>query len=183
MQCCDAPQAPKFTLLIFNSVSVLLETQFMSRYKPGDCIEGAGGTKAGDYILPEITTLLLVGPRGAGKSTLVNRITRVFDKDDDPFAPDRAQVSRKFLYRFLGCCFMAMCNWTCLSLTVYFARKFKIKWYTFSSGVPHSEEFNCYMYLWYTELIKRSTEKFQYAAAVDDKGNQPWGNNDMVSSL
>ena len=72
----------------------------MSRYKPGDCIEGAGGTKAGDYILPEITTLLLVGPRGAGKSTLVNRITRVFDKDDVPFAPDRAQVSRKFLYCF-----------------------------------------------------------------------------------
>ncbi|KAF8666273.1 hypothetical protein HU200_053696 [Digitaria exilis] len=31
--------------------------------------------------------------RGAGKSTLVNRITRVFDKDDDPFAPDRAQIS------------------------------------------------------------------------------------------
>jgi ABC-type branched-subunit amino acid transport system ATPase component len=36
-----------------------------------------------------------VGPRGSGKSTLVNRITRVFDKDDDPFAPDRAQVSCK----------------------------------------------------------------------------------------
>jgi hypothetical protein len=110
VQCCDAPQVPKFTLLIFDPVSVLLETQSMSRYKPGDCIEGAGGTKAGDYILPEIATLLLVGPRGAGKSTLVNRITRVFDKDDDPFAPDRAQVSRKFLYCFLGCCFMAMCN-------------------------------------------------------------------------
>jgi GTPase SAR1 family protein len=54
-----------------------------------------GGTKAGDYVLPDITTLLLVGPRGAGKSTLVNRITRVFDKDDDHFAPDRAQVSCK----------------------------------------------------------------------------------------
>lgn len=70
---------------------------YSSRYKPGDCIEGAGGAKAGDYILPEVTTLLLVGPRGAGKSTLVNRITRVFDKDDDPSAPDRAQVSGKVL--------------------------------------------------------------------------------------
>lgn len=39
----------------------------MSRYKPGDWIEEAGGTKAADYVLPEITTLLLVGPRGAGK--------------------------------------------------------------------------------------------------------------------
>lgn len=65
----------------------------MSRYKPGYWIEGVGGTKAGDYVLPDITTLLLVGPRGAGKSTLVNRITQVFDKDDDHFIPDRAQVS------------------------------------------------------------------------------------------
>jgi stage III sporulation protein SpoIIIAA len=76
----------------------------MSRYKPGDWIEGAGGTKVGDYVLPEITTLLLVGPRGAGKSTLVNRITRVFDKDVDPFAPDRVQVSRK-LDNLFKCCF------------------------------------------------------------------------------
>jgi GTPase SAR1 family protein len=43
-----------------------------------------------------------VGPRGSGKSTLVNRITRVFDKDDDPFAPDRAQVSCKFYPFFFG---------------------------------------------------------------------------------
>jgi stage III sporulation protein SpoIIIAA len=83
---------------------VLLESQSMSRYKPGDWIEGAGGTKVGDYVLPEITTLLLVGPRGAGKSTLVNRITRVFDKDVDPFAPDRVQVSRK-LDNLFKCCF------------------------------------------------------------------------------
>ncbi|RZS04801.1 hypothetical protein BHM03_00035174 [Ensete ventricosum] len=63
------------------------------RHKPGDWIEEAGGTTAGDYEIPEAITLLLVGPRGSGKSTLVNRITRVFD--DDLSAPDRAQVSRE----------------------------------------------------------------------------------------
>lgn len=86
----------KFTLLCSYLVDALLESQPMIRYKPGDWIEGVGGAKAGHFVLPEITTLLLVGPRGSGKSTLVNRITRVFDKDDVPFAPDRAQVSRKF---------------------------------------------------------------------------------------
>lgn len=79
----------------------------MNRYKPGCWIEGVGDTKGGDYLLPDTTTLLLVGPRGAGKSTLVNRITRVFDKDDDPFAPERAQVSCKscqFRARYFDMC-------------------------------------------------------------------------------
>ncbi|XP_052157381.1 uncharacterized protein LOC127775112 isoform X2 [Oryza glaberrima] len=67
--------------------------ELIRRYKPGDLVEGVCGTKSGDYVLPDITTFLLVGPRDAGKSALVNRITRVFDKDDDPDAPDRAQVS------------------------------------------------------------------------------------------
>lgn len=72
----------------------LLEAkELIRRYKPGDWVEGVGGAKAGQFVLPEITTLLLVGPRGSGKSTLVNRITKVFDKDDNPFAPARAQVS------------------------------------------------------------------------------------------
>jgi hypothetical protein len=44
----------------------------MSRYKPGNIIERAGGTKAGDYILLEITNLLVVDPRGAGKIAFVN---------------------------------------------------------------------------------------------------------------
>ena len=92
----------KLTLLCSYLVDASLESQPLSRYKPGDWVEGVGGAKAGHFLLPEITTLLLVGPRGSGKSTLVNRITRVFDKDDDPFAPDRAQVSCKFYPFFLG---------------------------------------------------------------------------------
>ncbi|XP_065873314.1 uncharacterized protein [Euphorbia lathyris] len=60
-------------------------------YMPGGWIEKAGGMKLQDYNVPETTTLLLVGPKGSGKSSLVNRISRVFE--EDKFAPDRAQVS------------------------------------------------------------------------------------------
>ncbi|KAL6547906.1 hypothetical protein OROHE_009611 [Orobanche hederae] len=43
------------------------------------------------YDVPETTCLILVGPSGSGKSSLINRISKVFD--DDKFAPERAQVS------------------------------------------------------------------------------------------
>ncbi|PAN20581.1 hypothetical protein PAHAL_3G374200 [Panicum hallii] len=152
VQCCDAPQVPKFTLLIFDPVSVLLETQSMSRYKPGDCIEGAGGTKAGDYILPEIATLLLVGPRGAGKSTLVNRITRVFDKDDDPFAPDRAQVSRNsksygtlLLWEYpIPRNSTAICIYDTQSLSSNQQNNFKMLQQWMTKGISHAETTMCF---------------------------------------
>ncbi|XWS36597.1 hypothetical protein CRYUN_Cryun20dG0098300 [Craigia yunnanensis] len=60
-------------------------------YVPGAWIENAGGLKLGDYDVPETTSLLLIGPKGCGKSSLVNRISRVFE--DDKFAPERAQIS------------------------------------------------------------------------------------------
>ncbi|KAM3373834.1 hypothetical protein P3S68_012548 [Capsicum galapagoense] len=60
-------------------------------YTPGSWIEEVGGMKASDYNIPKKMTLLLIGPRGSGKSSLVNKISRVFD--DDPFTPERAQVS------------------------------------------------------------------------------------------
>ncbi|XWS47191.1 hypothetical protein CRYUN_Cryun14cG0131900 [Craigia yunnanensis] len=60
-------------------------------YAPGAWIENAGGLKLSDYDVPKTTSLLLIGPKGCGKSSLVNRISRVFE--DDKFAPERAQVS------------------------------------------------------------------------------------------
>ncbi|KAH0663530.1 hypothetical protein KY290_030369 [Solanum tuberosum] len=60
-------------------------------YTPGSWIEEVGGMKASDYNIPKKMTLLLIGPRGSGKSCLINKISRVFD--DDPFTPERAQVS------------------------------------------------------------------------------------------
>lgn len=68
-------------------------------YTPGSWIEEVGGMKASDYNIPKKITLLLIGPRGSGKSSLVNKISRVFD-DDDPFTPERAQVSCTFCFSF-----------------------------------------------------------------------------------
>ncbi|KAJ7543173.1 hypothetical protein O6H91_09G027900 [Diphasiastrum complanatum] len=59
------------------------------RYTPGNWLVGRGGTRSG-YAIPAVTTLLIVGPVGAGKSTLINNIIRVVDKTDHGF--DRAQT-------------------------------------------------------------------------------------------
>ncbi|XP_004292355.1 PREDICTED: uncharacterized protein LOC101301843 [Fragaria vesca subsp. vesca] len=58
-------------------------------YTPGAWIESVGAMKLMDYDVPKTTCLLLVGPTGSGKSSLVNKISKVFDR----FASQRAQVS------------------------------------------------------------------------------------------
>ncbi|KAL5702879.1 hypothetical protein ACHQM5_028042 [Ranunculus cassubicifolius] len=60
-------------------------------YKPGVWSEEVGCLTMDDYDIPKTTTLLLVGLSGSGKSSLVNRISRVFE--DDQFTLERAQVS------------------------------------------------------------------------------------------
>ncbi|KAM1122240.1 hypothetical protein ACFX13_003871 [Malus domestica] len=60
-------------------------------YHPGAWIDRVGSVKPRNYDVPKTTTLLLVGPKGSGKSSLVNRISKVFE--DDEFACERAQVS------------------------------------------------------------------------------------------
>lgn len=47
--------------------------------------------KLSDYDVPTTTSLILVGPKGSGKSSLVNIISKVFE--DDKFASERAQIS------------------------------------------------------------------------------------------
>ncbi|KAE8037848.1 hypothetical protein FH972_010403 [Carpinus fangiana] len=60
-------------------------------YVPGAWIEKVGGLQLIDYDVPKTTLLILVGPKGSGKSSLVNRISRVFE--EDKFVSERAQVS------------------------------------------------------------------------------------------
>lgn len=60
-------------------------------YSPGAWIEQVGGMKLSDYDIPQTTSLILIGPKGSGKSSLINRISKVFEEDH--FSPERAQVS------------------------------------------------------------------------------------------
>ncbi|CAO2839968.1 unnamed protein product [Amaranthus hypochondriacus] len=60
-------------------------------YTPGSWISNAGEKKSSNYVIPKTTVLLLIGPKGSGKSSLINRISRVFE--DDKFASERAQVT------------------------------------------------------------------------------------------
>lgn len=71
-------------------LEVMCPLEFYS-YTPGAWIESVGAVKLRDYDVPKTTTVLLVGPKGSGKSSLVNRISKVFE--DDKFASERAQVS------------------------------------------------------------------------------------------
>jgi len=61
----------------------------MHSYTPGSWSD----VKLSDYNIPKTTSIMLVGPKGAGKSSLVNKITRVIE--DDAFLLDRAQESCK----------------------------------------------------------------------------------------
>ncbi|CAL9211249.1 unnamed protein product [Musa hybrid cultivar] len=125
---------------------VLRDAKDLILRHPGDWIEEVGGTTAGDYEVPDAITLLLVGPRGSGKSTLVNRITRVFD--DDFSAPDRAQVSHN-LSATGGTCFLqeymiprkskSLCVYDTRSLSTNLPHNFRLLQRWMTRGVSHGE--------------------------------------------
>ncbi|KAF8087113.1 hypothetical protein N665_0599s0008 [Sinapis alba] len=71
-----------------NNRKLKLARRQILSYTPGSF---ADHVNLSDYHVPKTTSILIVGPKGAGKSSLVNRITRVIQ--DDEFAPARAQES------------------------------------------------------------------------------------------
>ncbi|KAF8088109.1 hypothetical protein N665_0553s0010 [Sinapis alba] len=70
-----------------NNRKLKLARRQILSYTPGSFAD----VNLSDYHVPKTTAILIVGPKGAGKSSLVNRITRVIQ--DDEFAPARAQES------------------------------------------------------------------------------------------
>lgn len=74
----------------------------LDSYTPGGWIENVGSRNLSDYDVPKTTSLILVGPKGSGKSSLVNRISMVIE--DDKFVSERAQVScmisDQFVYKY-----------------------------------------------------------------------------------
>lgn len=77
--------------ILVRSESLYQAKSKILRYTPGSWINDVGDKKLGNFRIPKMTTLLLVGPKGSGKSSLVNKISRVFE--DDKFASERAQVT------------------------------------------------------------------------------------------
>ncbi|XP_062174416.1 uncharacterized protein LOC133879722 [Alnus glutinosa] len=77
--------------LRIRSKNLNAATSKILSYVPGAWIEKVGGLQLTDYDVPKTTSLILVGLKGSGKSSLVNKISRVFE--EDKFVSERAQVS------------------------------------------------------------------------------------------
>ncbi|XP_057839441.2 uncharacterized protein LOC131049408 isoform X1 [Cryptomeria japonica] len=83
----------KRSILKMRSGKIQDEKERLLRYKPGSWLVETGGMNRCDYRIPTVTTLLLVGPKGAGKSTLINNILRVLSSGNERI--DGAQVFYK----------------------------------------------------------------------------------------
>ncbi|KAH9304240.1 hypothetical protein KI387_008644, partial [Taxus chinensis] len=85
--------AHKNVMLKMRATKIDEETKRILKYTPGNWLVETGGMNRCDYDIPCVTSLLLVGLKGAGKSSLINSILRVLS--DGHQMLNRAQVSYK----------------------------------------------------------------------------------------
>lgn len=122
------------------------EKERLLRYRPGAWLIETGGINRNQYDIPTITTLLLVGPKGAGKSTLINNILRVLSRGNERL--DKAQVFSKssaesgslFLQEYMvpGTS-KAFCIFDSRGLLENVAEDFPILENWMSNGIQHGE--------------------------------------------
>lgn len=93
----DSPQLELRRRILQNSEAlasreIIRQTRKkVDRYMPGSSIMYSPGKEGNGNVIPDTTTLLLVGFRGAGKSSLINNVIRVLSNKPTGFY--RAQVS------------------------------------------------------------------------------------------
>lgn len=122
------------------------ERERLLRYRPGAWLIETGGINRNHFDIPTITTLLLVGPKGAGKSTLINNILRVLSHGNERL--DKAQVFYKssaesgslFLQEYMvpGTS-KAFCMFDSRGLLENVAEDFPILENWMSNGIQHGE--------------------------------------------
>lgn len=143
-------------------------------YTPGSWADKATCMDSSEYDRPNATSLLLLGPKGSGKSSLINKISRALE--DNMFLPGRAQVSKSsstgdgtyFLHEYMiprGSGSFCLYDTRCLSLDSSENLKMIKRWMT--KGVRHGE------------LIRRKSDSMTLKSQLRCKARRSFFSNQV----
>ncbi|KAI3450824.1 hypothetical protein Pfo_007489 [Paulownia fortunei] len=135
-------------------------------YKPGSWVEKAGGMDLSEYDVPNTTSLLLIGPKGSGKSSLVNKISRVlgttYSYQEEPKCHNSStEDGTYFLHEYMiprgsG----SFCLYDTRSLSVDSSENLKMLKRWMAKGVRHGE------------LVKRKSDSTDLKAQLKCKARR-----------